>query len=385
MVGAAEPRGTGEDPRPSRRAVLGGLAALGVASVIGACSSGDGADASATTSTTRDQPSSTTPDGTDPTSSTAAYVPPPDVWESVDPAAEGWSPEAIEELASFLESQSSRTFILLSGGRIAAEHYWGGAEPDSVQDIASCQKSIVSTLCGVAVDRGLVGIDDPVTDHLGSGWSNADAVAERAITIRHLLSMTSGLDQATLAATAPPGAAWAYNTTAYQKLRPVLESAAGSDIETITRDWLWEPIGVSTTSRWRERPGAGPMQRDATGAPLWSLEMTARDLARFGLLVQRAGTWGDEEVVSSSWLVDARAPSQDLNPAYGYLWWVGGAMGRPTMPPDLVAALGALDQKVYISDDADFVVVRQGGAANESTEATSSFDVEILDRVVAAR
>jgi CubicO group peptidase (beta-lactamase class C family) len=365
--------------------VFGGLAALGVVAAIGACSGSDDADASGATTTGRDEPPSTTDDDTGSTAPPGAYVPRPDDWETVDPAVDGWSPEAIAELAAFLESESSRTFILLSGGRLAAEHYWAGAGPDSIQDIASCQKSVVSTLCGVAVDRGLLGIDDPVTDHLGSGWSNADPGAERAITIRHLLSMTSGLDQATLDAVAPPGTAWAYNTTAYQKLRPVLESVSGADIEALTRDWLWEPIGVSTSSRWRERPGNGPMQRDATGAQLWSLEMTARDLARFGLLVQRGGTWGDDEVVSASWLADARAPSQDLNRAYGYLWWVGGAMGRPGMPDDLVAALGALDQKVYVSGDADFVLVRQGGAADEATETTSSFDVEILDRVVAAR
>src|SRR6185503_9322276 len=102
--------------------------------------------------------------------------------------------------------------------------YWGTGAADVARDIASCQKSVVSTLCGVARERSLLDLDDAVSAHLPAGWSAADRSDEAAVTVRHLLSMTSGLDPRTLTRVAPPGRRWAYNTAAYQKLRPVLEA-----------------------------------------------------------------------------------------------------------------------------------------------------------------
>jgi CubicO group peptidase (beta-lactamase class C family) len=366
-----------------RRLFLASAAALGL-SALGGCSdsepSGESAPPSTGSDTTNGPTTTASPAGP------ADYVPGAgDDWLTVDPVTHGWSPDRLDEVAAFVESSNARTFVVLSGGRIVAEHYWAGADAGTAQEIASCQKSVVSTLCGVAVDRGLLSLDDHVSDYLDPGWTNAGAAAEQAITIRHLLSMTSGLDQNTLTEVASPGAAWAYNTTAYQKLRPVLEEVAGTDIDALTRSWLWDPIGVSAASRWRERGGRGPLQVDATGARLWSLDMTARDLARFGLLVERTGTWGTERVVSSSWLAEALTPSQTMNPAYGYLWLLAASVAAEGVPDDLVAALGAGDQKVYISTGDEVVVVRQGGAANEAGETTTSFDAQLLQRLFAAR
>jgi CubicO group peptidase (beta-lactamase class C family) len=103
--------------------------------------------------------------------------------------------------------------------------------------------------------------------------------------------------------------------------------------------------------------------------------MTARDLARFGLLVQRRGAWDGEQVVPAGWLDEALSPSQELNPGYGYLWWLAGRPGAD----DLVAALGARDQKLYVCPSRDFVVVRQGGEV-----AGARFDERLIDEVLVA-
>lgn len=370
----------------SRRRFIGAGSLFVLGAAAGCAGSDDDAGTTPSTSPapSAEPPSTVAPEPTT-TAPAAEYVPTAGTWETVDPASVGWSQDAIDELASFLEVNNSRTFALVIGGRIAAESYWAGAAVDTPQEIASCQKSVVSTLCGIAVDRGLLTVDDPVSDYLDPGWSAADPADERAITIRHLLSMTSGLNQDTLEVVAAPGTAWGYNTTAYQKLRPVLEAASGEGIDSLNRSWLWEPIGVSGASRWRERTGNGALALDATGSRLWSLEMTARDMARFGLLVQRRGTWGSEQVVATEWFDEALAPSQTMNPSYGYLWWLAGAIDQPDVPDDLVAALGALDQKIYVVPSFDCVLVRQGGRANEVSGTASSFDPEILDRLVSAQ
>jgi CubicO group peptidase (beta-lactamase class C family) len=104
---------------------------------------------------------------------------------------------------------------------------------------------------------------------------------------------------------------------------------------------------------------------------------TARDLARFGLLILAGGQWNRETVISDrEYLRDALRPSQKLNPSYGYLWWLNGqpevARGAgervkgpliPTAPADLVAALGAVDRKLYVVPSLDLVVTRLGNSA----------------------
>lgn len=116
--------------------------------------------------------------------------------------------------------------------------------------------------------------------------------------------------------------------------------------------------------------------------------MPARDMARYGLLIQRGGVWKGTRVVPEAWLRDALRPSQDLNRGYGYLWWLLGIKkDRPgrDVPADLVAALGAKDQKIYVCPSLDVVLVRQGDAAKDATEAESEFDNVLIGGLLAAR
>ena len=131
------------------------------------------------------------------TTTTTAPLPPPyfpsGTWEAIDSGAAGWDAARLEVMLVFAGEQTSKSVVLLLDGRILAERYYGVA-PDFRREIASCQKSVVSVLVGQAEAQELVSLDAPVASYLGSGWSNADASAEAQITIRHLLSMTSGLD-----------------------------------------------------------------------------------------------------------------------------------------------------------------------------------------------
>ena len=310
-------------------------------------------------------------------------------WETIDPTAASWNAAQLEAMLVFAGEQTSKSVVLLLDGRILAERYYGVA-PDFRREIASCQKSVVSVLVGQAEAQELVSLDGFVTSYLGGGWSNADASAEAQITIRHLLTMTSGLD-AELRAVAQPGEAWSYNNNAYHQLQPVLERVTGTAIDPLSREWLWDPIGV-TSAVWYERPGDGGTAVDPKGNRLWGLVMNARDMARFGLLVQRDGKWGDTLVVDPAYLEPALVPSSDANPSYGYLWWLNGqpayrvgAAGAlqdgalvPDAPPDTVAALGKDDQKIYVSRETGLVLVRQGErAGTRSLETISSFDNEL--------
>lgn len=376
-------------PPGDRRRFLLGTAAL-VGGALAGCSKGSSraGPSGPDTSSSRNggTSGSTVGEGSAGPQSNAAYVPPSSgTWERADPAATGWDPQRIDELVAYVGDQRSSTFMVLAGGRVLAEDYWGGATEDSVQDIASCQKSVVSTLVGIVVDEGRLGLEDAVNDHLGPGWSRAQPDEEAAITIRHLLTMTSGLSDTTLRREAEPGTVWRYNTPAYQKLRRVLEAATGEDIDQLSRRRLFDPIGIGPGAAWAPRR-VTPFNTDPNGDALWGLQLTARDMGRVGLLAERDGVWGDTRVVPDGWFAEAWTPLEQ-NPDYGYLWWLYSrrATAARNVPRDLVAALGALDQKIYVVPSTELVVTRQGLGADNPDGTSSPFDRELLRRLVAAR
>ncbi len=378
-----------------RRTILGGFAALPVIALAG-CGDDDAApspEAESSLSPTGTRPSVSATATRSPTqppnepSKTAAgtagrYLPPPTgEWERADPAANGWSPKGLEELVTLVGESRSGTFMMLTGGRILTENYYAGVTATTTNDVASVQKSIASTLLGIAQEKRLLSLDDAVSKYLPAGWSKAERADEGKITIHHLMTMSSGLSQ-TLRKVAEPGRTFDYNTPAYQKTRPLLEKAAGMDINAISRAWLFNAIGVPAESAvWKPRADG---ETDATGAAQWGLFMTARDMARFGLLSLRRGSWGDQRMIQSSWYDEAWS-SWKAQDDYGLLWWLMGKRDIPGAPKDWVAALGAKDQKIYVVPSLDLVVTRQGLAANEESEHGSSFDLVLFKAIAAAR
>ncbi|MDT8427483.1 MAG: serine hydrolase domain-containing protein [Pseudomonadales bacterium] len=304
-----------------------------------------------------------------------------DDWETVDPAAVGWNAELLSRALDVAGARNSSGVVILHQGRILAERYWQG--PDNatyrnfltgtdeagraIEDVASAQKSVVAVLTGIAQQKGFIALDDPVNKHLEAGWSQASREHEEAIILRHLLSMTSGLAE-DLSLVSAPGQTWFYNTPAYHMVMRVLTAATGKDRNELTSDWLSKPLGMTHTS-WTSRPWADA----AIGA---GLSTTARDLARFGLMIQAGGQWQDQVVMADPDFLQAMlSPSQTLNPAYGYLWWLNGqqfslAPGAQAprqdgplikaAPADLLAMLGAGDRKLYLVPSLDLVVTRLG-------------------------
>lgn len=327
---------------------------------------------------------------------TSPYVP-ASTWATTSPTSKGWDQRRLDEALAFAGSSGTKSLVLLLDGRVLAERYFGVAA-NYTREVASCQKSVVALLVGVAEQRGLLRIDRCVSSILGPGWSNTSATDEGRITVRHLLTMTSGLD-ADLGRVATPGEQWAYNNNAYHQLQPVLEEVTGQGIDPLCRSWLWSPIGA-TASRWAPRPGQGGLALDPKGNRLWGLTMSARDMARFGLLVLRRGAWGTTTVLADgAYLRAALSSSSTHNPSYGYLWWLNGQDGYrvgtgnplqpgpfvPDAPSDMVAALGKDDQKIYVSRSTGLVLVRQGDrAGTRSLDTISSFDNELWKRVLAA-
>lgn len=312
------------------------------------------------------------------TSADGLYFPPVEgEWETVEPSDIGWDNAKIQLALDYARSQQSTGVVVLHRGKMLAEQYWQIAGANSakfnqrligadkagrgIEDVASAQKSVASVLVGIAQQKGLLKVDDPVSQYLGDGWSPATPHQERAITIRHLITMTSGLNTRG-EYDVKPGSKWLYNTAVYSKSMDVVEAAAKLDRHELTRMWLTEPIGM-LDSKWASRGEFGERGGNAFG-----FATTARDLARFGLMMLAKGTWGEKVILSDHQYFEASTTSsQKLNPYYGYLWWLSknsfapDSKARPeSAPKDMFAANGALNRRCFVVPSLNLVVTRLG-------------------------
>ncbi|MDP9103340.1 MAG: serine hydrolase [Pseudomonadota bacterium] len=315
------------------------------------------------------------------------------------PAGAAVSP-AIAEVLAYAQAQATTGLLVVQNRRVIVERNWPlppsaaqfermmvhGRSADGAlkEDVASQQKSFISVLAGIAIDKGLLDIEKPISAYIGAGWSKASPEQETAITVHHLLEMNSGL-RTNFTYEAPPGTKFLYNTEVYATMKPVLAAASHLTLDQFTAAWLTTPLGMSDTS-WQKRPG-GVMDANPTG-----LVTTPRDAAKMGQMVLDGGRAADGKSVISERQLQAMFQRSVTNPSYGRLWWLnGGAFAIrpggarqdgqliPAAPTDLVAALGAADRKLYIVPSRKIIVVRMGQQAPDK-----GFDEQLWVRLMAA-
>lgn len=321
-----------------------------------------------------------------------------DTWQTLAPTELGWNTAQIQPLIRYLETKNTKAFIVLKDGKIALEHYFGTFTQDSLWYWASAGKTVTSFLVGIAQQQGFLNIQDQTSKYLGKGWTSAPRDKEDQITIWHQLTMTSGLDDnlaPTLAIPDPDnclepecliykadaGTRWAYHNAPYRLLQDVVPAASGQSWQQFTNAQLKQKIGMST----------GFWINDV-------LYSKPRDMARFGLLILNKGKWENEVILKdTAYFKQMVNTSQELNRAYGYLWWLNGKGEYmlpglqikfqtdliPTAPDDLIAALGKNDQKIYVVPSQNLVVIRMGESAEESKAALSSFDTQLWEKITA--
>jgi CubicO group peptidase (beta-lactamase class C family) len=319
----------------TRRGLLAGTAAAALA--MTGCRSGEAEGGPSG--------SPATPSG----SSTYFFPPAFGDWATVQPQAAGLLPDPFAAAMELGLGRDSVALIVCYRGRIVAERYSGVGAQRRLRPVQSVQKSISGALVANAAAAGKLDYEQPVSQWLGSGWSHATKQQEAAITIRHLLSMTSGLTEE-LRYAAPAGSTWSYNNVTYQLLHPMLERATKQDLADWSSQTLFAPIGI-TDALWA---------RDPVGVVGYGLALTARDMARFGLLILTDGLWNGLRVLPADYPSAALRASQPNNPSYGLLWWLNSGPDKLILPApaDLVAAEGAGGQRIYVVPSMDLVVVR---------------------------
>lgn len=303
------------------------------------------------------------------------YFPPltGSTWETTDPAELGYCQTKIDSLYEFLEAGSTKAFILLKDGKIVLERYFGDHTVDSPWQWASAGKTITAMMTGIAQEEGFLSIEDPTSQYLGSGWTSCTPEQEEAITIRHQLTMTSGLDDGVidpyctdpecLLYLAEPGTRWAYHNGPYTLLDEVIESATGTTLNQYINQKLKIPTGMTGVFL--------PVDYNNV------FFSNARSMARFGLLMLNEGNWNGTPVLTDMEYFHAMiTPSQDINNSYGYLWWLNGQASymvpgaqfvipgylNPSAPPDVITAMGKDGQFLNVNASENIVWIRMGEA-----------------------
>lgn len=231
-------------------------------------------------------------------SAPAMYFPPLNfaTWETVSPAALGWDEAEMADLENFLQLKKTKAFIILKNGRIATERYFGTFTADSTWYWASAGKTLTAFLIGIAQQEGKLHINDKTSKYLGITWTSLSPEKENLITIRHQLTMTTGLDDdvpesdctqpSCLQYKADAGKRWSYHNAPYTLLEKVVERATGNTYNTFFQQKIRDKIGMNGT--WIK-----------TGFNNVYFS-TPRSMARFGLLLLNKGRWNKDVILSDT-------------------------------------------------------------------------------------
>lgn len=299
---------------------------------------------------------------------------PTDDWQRATPEELGIDSQALAEAYTALHEQESgvNALVVVRHGQIAAEGYFAPFQPDSRQHVFSCTKSVLSALIGIALSEGHIeSIDEPVLSFFPDAtFDNVDK-RKQQMTLRHLLTMSTGLewheeapytndslgrmvrsgdwvqfilDQSMVA---EPGAVFAYNSGVSHLLSAIIQQTTGEAAQTYAKENLFDPLGFP----------AVPWQTDRQGRAIggWGLSLTAREMAKLGLLYLHEGAWEGEQIVPAAWVEQSTTQhiqGEDEEHGYGFQWWI-----IPELSPRAFAALGLKGQRILVVPELDLVVV----------------------------
>src|SRR5215207_2358852 len=331
------------------------------------------------------------------------YFPPRGEWQRKSPAQVGMDSAKLQVAIDFAVSRNStwdferdqaRVFgrplgplpkqraatngIILRHGYIVATF----GDVKASDPVYSVAKSFLSTVAGLAVDRGLIkGVNDPVANYIRDG--GYDSPHNRLVTWKHHLQQESewegnmwgknsdfvgaaefGAGERKPRAIQAPGSFYEYNDVRINRFALSLARVFGTGLPDVLKKDIMDPIGASSDWRWvpydnSEVEIGGRKVGSVSGGTRWGggLWINSEDLARFGLLALNRGKWGDRQLVSERWFRDAVTPSEH-GPDYGYLWWLNTKQRQwPSAPASSFAAVGNGSNTIWIDPEHDIVFV----------------------------
>ncbi len=260
--------------------------------------------------------------------------------------------------------------LVLKDGYIVAE--WG--ETRRVDMTFSVSKSYLSTCTGLAIDEGLIrDVHDPVALYMKEG--HFDSPHNSKIKWHHLLQQTNewegtlwdkhysaGNTDDVLLEPKEPGTYYEYNDVRVNLTALSLLNVWRRPLPQVLKERIMDHIGASSTWRWHGYRNSwvtmdGLKMNSVSGGGHWGggMHICSRDQALFGLLFLRRGKWRDRQLISERWIDMATTPG-DVNPKYGYMWWMNHERW-PSGPESAFSAIGAGGNYIWCDPEHDLVIV----------------------------
>jgi CubicO group peptidase (beta-lactamase class C family) len=287
-------------------------------------------------------------------------------------------PKILAQIDQYVEEHfpTLLSLLVISHGALLFERYYHQSGVEDCVNVKSVTKSIISALVGIALREGyLTSLDQRVSEFFPQYFPATDDPRKREITLKHLLTLRSGLSWAehesfgallasdhwvqyalSFPLRYPPGERCVYSTLDAHLLSAILSQVTGSSTLTFANTYLFGPLG-STITQWTCDPQGYPIG----GSELY---LTPRDMAKFGSLYVQRGQWDGEQIIPEEY-VEASTHTQVsggismgaglptvLSETYGYLWWVSSIGPYPSF-----FALGFGGQTIYVIPDLEVVLV----------------------------
>ena len=337
---------------------------------------------------------------------------PTDDWRSIDPAEVGMDAVGLQQTYDYVANPNinAQGFVVIRNGYIVLEGYFGKFNMNSRHESFSAAKSFTSALIGIAIEEGyLSGVNETIGTFFPQLNEPGMDEAKKEITIKNLLTMTSGLewneddyldlfrndairmlfstDLIGYVLDKPllyePGEHWYYSTGDSMLLSGVIQYATDMTAYQFALEHLLKPIGLSQIRWLQVRPGYthGGM----------GIQATVREFAKFGYLYLKKGRWDSRQVVPETWVEESLAPVRSpsngevISDEYGYQWWLLPSLigyEHSIVPPSTFLAWGIFSQQIFIIPEEDIVAVRVGWDIYSQTDEWD--EIEFLTLILKA-
>jgi len=315
---------------------------------------------------------------------------PTEAWRVAAPDEQGMDAALLGQMLEAIDEQNLNinSLVVVHNGYIVFEKYYPPYKQDTLNEIYSVTKSVVSALIGIAIQEGHINsVDDLVLDFFPERTFENENDLKQSITLEHLLTMSSGLewdfdemvasrDWVQYVLDKPmyikPGTAFHYNSGNAHVLSAIIQETSGLNTQDFAQQHLFDFLGISEI-KW---------QRDIDGISIggWGLKMTPRDMAKLGYLYLNQGRWDGRQIIPTEWItasikryVQVPEPLEPWDLYMGYLWWLH--------EDGLYAAHGMKGKFIYVIPESDLVVVI---TANISDDKFAQPQLLIRDYIIPA-
>ena len=323
---------------------------------------------------------------------------PGETWEKVNkPEDLNYSSEKLAEAKEYCNGISTAAVVIVAGGRILDE--WGEVERKFMTH--SVRKSFLSALYGIYVDKGIIN-PDLTMEEMGIDDEPPLSEEERTATLRDCLKARSGIyhpalyESAGMKALKPPrysehpGTHWYYNNWDFNAAGSIFEKYTGKKIFNALKEDIANPIRMEHF----EPEDGWYVTGEESIHPAYPFRITARDMARFGLLMLRKGNWNGEQVIPEDWIEESTGYHSDATlyacDGYGYMWWVARNHNKfphlpgANIPEGSFSARGAGGHYILVIPEYDLVIVHRVNTDERNNSVSQGEMGHLVDLILKA-